>query len=120
MFKFQLEDELVLNKIMNTENNLLNFAIEKDNQNKVLSLCSLDSDNEIISFISDDKGIRIKGKSFNLKVSDVPNAKNVSKISKNLYAMLDKENYNSFILNNKIVFISTESNTMTCIANVSE
>lgn len=120
MFKFQLEDDLILNKVMNKDTQIVSFPMDKETQSKVLSLCSLDSDNEIISFVSDEKNIKLKGKSFNLKISDTPAAKKVSKISKNLYAMLDKENYMTYVLPSKIIFVSTESNTLTCIANPTE
>lgn len=119
MFKYQLTDD-IMNKVLNTSENLLNFPLSKETQSKMLSLLSFDSDNDILTFISNSKGIRIKGKSFNFEISNQPNVDLTSKVGKDFLMKLDKENYNVFVMNKKLVFISTESESGCVISNPSE
>jgi hypothetical protein len=105
----------ILNKITDTKSAHAEFTLQKDQQAKLISLFGIDSDSSKISFIKKGTNIFAKGKSFNLQLVDdnalLSTNDTEMSIFKHHYIFLDKEDANVYIVDDKLVFLSNESDT---------
>jgi len=105
-------------KIMDTSTKIEEFRVEKDMLNKIGSLCSIDSDNDMLTFSSTNGKIVIAGKTFEQEL-DITSTQDFSiSIYKTHFGFVDKEDTEIAILESKIIFKSLESNTQIAIGKV--
>jgi len=105
---------------MNTSEALFSFRVDKDTLTKISALSGLDNDNEVISIESSKSGeVSFKGKSFELIIPGVT-AENEGKISfyKTHFGFVDKEDFEIFVTDSKIIFKSLETDTSIAIGKV--
>lgn len=115
IFKY-LSDEIFINKIMKVDT-IAQFPFNKDNIETVNSLCVLDNEDRFMHFAVEDNKIQVTGKTFEylLKEGDYSN-NGILKIFKTQYANIDIENYDADLAEDRIVFKSTDSDTVTVIS----
>lgn len=112
LFTYITDD--ILNKITNIDESKVDFLLPKEQQAKISSLFGIDSDYSKITFIKKLKKIFVQGKNFNLElVDDNDNDNNNIKLSvfKHHYAFLDREDTIVHIADEKLIFLSNESDT---------
>jgi hypothetical protein len=105
----------ILNKITDTSTAFANFVLPKEQQAKLSSLFSIDSDYSKITFLKKGTGIKAKGKTFNLLMVDdgvLSSLKDCElSVFKHHYAFLDREDTHVYISNEKLILFSNESET---------
>jgi hypothetical protein len=119
IFKY-ISDDLFIGSIAAIEV-IGKFDLDKSMIEKINTLNSLDSDNKIIEFNFDKDGnINVSGKTYELLISTtkVPEAK--LSIFKEQYAALDVENYNVALGEDRLVFTSSDSQTITVISKAED
>jgi len=116
---FKYIDADLAAKITDTKTAKFSFRIDKDTLAKISSLCSIDSDNDGMTVTAKDGSAFFSGKSFELELPGI-DKKAAGSISfyKTHYAFVDKEDSEVFVLENKIIFKSTESDTIIVIGRV--
>jgi hypothetical protein len=119
LFKFIISDD-VITKITDTSSQLFEFVLDRDKLARILSLGDFDSESTLVSFIGSEKGIKVKGKSYNLELHKTPVDKSKTSVIKDHLAKMDKEACTVHILEEKIIFKSTESDSITLIGKTSE
>lgn len=113
------EDEI--GRAFSTDDTLFSFEMTADTIAQIKSLFSLDSDVDTVSIYKNKKGIGIKGKNYeNLLIEDDSDDEGTVKIYKKYLDILDKEDYNVYVCDNKIVFSSMTTDTRLCIATVED
>ena len=115
---FKYIDSALAQKIADTTSAIYSFRIDKDTLTKISSLCSIDTDNDTLKIVA-NKSVTISGKSFDLELDEV-NVENKHSISfyKSHYNFVDKEDSEIFVLENKVIFKSLESNTFIVVGRV--
>jgi len=109
-------DDNTLNKKVfgDLTNAKVEFALSKENYGKVLSLFKLE-DTPKVTFVKKGKKVTIKGSSFEILVVEDDNLKTLPDHSlstlKTHYGYLDNENQDAYLMDDRIVFISKESDT---------
>lgn len=107
-------------RAFSTDGRLFEFDLLITHVDKMKSLFNLDKDEDVFTLYIGDKGISVKGTSYDASVthsyeSDVdPGAKVV--IYKKYLSLLDKENYRVMVCDNKVVFKSLDTNTHLTVA----
>jgi hypothetical protein len=103
-----------------TDSNLFQFDLLTTHIDKMKSLFNLDKDEDIFTIYTGEKGIGIKGTSYDATLchtydtdSDI-GTKVV--IYKKYINLLDKENYRVIVCDNKVVFRSLDTNTLLTVA----
>lgn len=110
-----------INLAFNAEDALFKFELMADTIGQIKSLFSLDSDVDTVTIYKGKKGVGVKGKNYeNLFIEDDSEETGSVKIYKKYFDILDKENYEVFVCENKIVFNSTTTDTHLCIATVND
>lgn len=113
LFTYISED--ILNKITDTTNASVDFILPKEQQGKLSSLFSIDSDYSKISFLKKGKNVCAKGKTFNLTLVEDDLLKSGSdcelSVFKHHYVFLDREDAHVYIADEKLIFFSNESET---------
>jgi len=116
IFKY-ISDDLFLTRIADadaiTEFELPSISIEKIN-----SLCDLDKEYKFLEFYIKDKKIFVKGKSFELDIADNGDEKAIISVYKSQFDKVDVESYNIKFAEDKLVFNSKDSETITVISMV--
>jgi hypothetical protein len=114
------EDEI--GRAFDTEDTMFNFELTVDMIAQIKSLFTLDSDVDTVAIYKNSKGIGVKGKNYeNLLIEeDSEDEDGTVKIYKKYLDILDKENYDVFVCDNKIVFNSKDTDTHLCIATIEE
>lgn len=104
-----------LQSIFNTDGAEVNFELSYTDASKIKSLFNLDKD-ETFAITTSKNGVRIKGKSYNklINPSSVSDAKVV--VYKKYLNLFDKEDYSTYVFNNRVVLRSKDSNTLLTIA----
>jgi hypothetical protein len=111
------EDEI--GRAFDTEDTLFKFEMTTDMIAQIKSLFSLDSDIDTVTIYKNKNGIGVKGKNYeNLLIEDDSDENGSVKIYKKYLDILDKEDYEVFVCENKIVFNSTTTDTHLCIATI--
>jgi hypothetical protein len=116
---FKYIDSNLAKKIADTSSANYSFRVDKDTLTKISSLCAIDSENDTISITSKDKTVFVAGKSFELELAGVTTEEDASiSFYKAHYAFVDKEDSEIFVLDNKVIFKSLESETVIVIGRV--
>ncbi|MCK9576017.1 MAG: hypothetical protein WC979_01250 [Candidatus Pacearchaeota archaeon] len=112
LFTYITDD--VLNKITDTSSSKVDFLLPKEQQAKISSLFGIDSDHSKITFNKKGDEVLAEGKNFKLQVvdTDVANKPNANlSVFKHHYAFLDREDAIVHIADEKLIFVSNESDT---------
>lgn len=112
LFTYITDDILV--KITNTAQSKVDFILPKETQAKLSSLFGIDSDHPKITFKKRGNYINAEGKNFKLQVLDtgVSTKDDVTiSVFKHHYAFLDREDALAYIIEDKLIFVSNESDT---------
>jgi hypothetical protein len=100
--------------------NLFEFELLIGQIDKMKSLFNLDKDEDTFTLYSTDRGISVKGNSYDAALSNVhkSNSELGSRvvIYKKYLNLLDKENYNVTVCSNKVVFRSLDTDTKLTVA----
>lgn len=117
MFRYIASD--LATKIVDTSTALFSFRIDKDTLGKIAALCGIDSENDSLTVEAKSGAIAFKGKSFELNLPGVSSSVD-GEISfyKTHFAFVDKEDSEVFVLDNKIIFKSLETETVIVIGSV--
>ena len=71
---------------------------------------------ETFDIKSNGNGVNVKGKTFNVVISQSATGDGNATLYKKYLSLLDKEEYNVHVSSNKVVFDSTESETLLTIS----
>ena len=116
---FRYIDATLAGKIMNTDDALFSFRVDKDTLTKVSALSGLDSDNEVISISSSKGEVSFKGKSFELNIPGVTTETDGDiSFYKSHFGFVDKEDSEIFVTDSKIIFKSLETDTNIVVGKV--
>jgi len=97
------------------DENAFQFPIDNHTINRLKSLFNLEKD-ETFDIKSNGNGVEVKGKTFNVVVSQSATGDGNATLYKKYLSLLDKEEYNVHVSPNKVVFDSTESSTLLTIS----
>ena len=105
-----------ISSIFNIEGADFSFGLDTQNISKVKSLFSLDKE-ETFS-ITNSNGIRLKGKTYNMLVTQKYNGETGDDVTlfKKYLNLLDREDYTAHVLSNRVVLKSNDSETLLTIA----
>jgi len=97
------------------------FNLDKNTFSSIASICGVDADHKLITLKSENKTISAKGKSFDMNILEDDSIEN-SEISfyKSHFGFVDKEDSNVKIADEKVVFSSAESDTITVIGKTDD
>jgi hypothetical protein len=113
LFTYISED--VLNKITDTASAAVDFILPKEQQAKLASLFSIDSDYSKLTFFKKGNAIKAKGKTFNLLLVEDPALGKIAdcelSVFKHHYVFLDREDTQLYITDEKLILFSNESET---------
>jgi len=112
-FKDLTEDQQAA--IFATDNTQFSFNIDTHTISKVKNLFGLDKD-ETFSVQANGKGVSVNGKSFNAVINPESNGQGEVTVYKKYLNLLDKEEQTVHVADSKIVFQSTESNTLLTVS----
>ena len=101
--------------IFATDNTQFSFNIDTHTINKVKNLFGLDKD-ETFSVQANGKGVSVNGKSFNAVINPESNGQGEVTVYKKYLNLLDREEQTVHVADSKIVFQSTESNTLLTVS----
>jgi len=118
IFKY-IGDDVFLNKIASIDPTV-QFDFAKENISKINSLCDLNKDYKFMQFLNKDGKLFAKSKAFELLLS-VGSKTDISiDILKSQFTKLDIEDYNVKLGEDRLVFSSNDSNTITVISMVEQ
>jgi hypothetical protein len=118
IFKYISED-IFKNKIARCENLVTAFDLPNVTIEKINSLCDLDKEYKFLEFLTRDKKVFVRGKSFELDIADSSNEdKSLLSIYKDQFDKVDVESYECLFAGDKLVFNSKDSNTVTVTSMV--
>ena len=112
-FKDLTEDQQAA--IFATDNTQFSFNIDTHTINKVKNLFGLDKD-ETFSVQANGKGVSVNGKSFNAVINPQSNGEGAVTVYKKYLNLLDREEQTVHVTDSKIVFQSTESETLLTVS----
>lgn len=101
--------------IFSKEQSAFQFPIDNHSINRLKSLFNLEKD-ETFDIKSNGNGVEVKGKTFNVVISQSADGDGNATLYKKYLSLLDKEEYNVHVSPNKVVFDSTESDTLLTIS----
>lgn len=117
IFKY-ISDELFKDVIMQTEE-VSSFNFPVNNIEEILSLSNLDKEYKFLEFIIKNGNVYINGKTFELQIDSVlVNKQHVLSLYKEQFDKVDKENYDVTFGDDKLVFNSLDTNTITVLSMV--
>lgn len=103
-----------------TDENMFSFELLNTHIDKMKSLFSLEKEDETFTLEITDKGVNVKGDSYNAnltsKVEGEPAAGTKVVIYKKYINLLDKESYKVIVCENKVVFHSLDTHTSLTVA----
>lgn len=115
LFK-HISDDLFLNQIAAVDGNVrAKFDFDKDQYSQIISLSSIETDEKIIGFENSTEGINVKGRAFEMEVSSGKFDDVSIKVYKNHFNLIDREDSELYIANDKLVCKSKDGNTITVI-----
>ena len=103
------------NAIFAVDNTQFSFNIDTHTINKVKNLFGLDKD-ETFSVQANGKGVSVNGKSFNAVINPQSNGEGAVTVYKKYLNLLDREEQTVHVTDSKIVFQSTESETLLTVS----
>lgn len=101
--------------IFATDNTKFSFNIDTHTINRVKNLFGLDKD-ETFSVKANGTGVSVNGKSFNAVINPESNGNGEVTVYKKYLNLLDREEQTVYISDQKIVFQSTESETLLTVS----
>lgn len=109
-----------MTRAFGTDNSMFEFDLLTTHVDRIKSLFNLDKEEETFTLYLSDKGVSVKGTSYDSTVTtsyagDAPVGSKVV-IYKKYLNLLDKENYKAIICENKVVFKSLDTNTHLTVA----
>lgn len=109
-----------MSRAFGTDNSMFEFDLLTTHVDRIKSLFNLDKEEETFTLYLSDKGVSVKGTSYDSTVTtshsgDAPVGSKVV-IYKKYLNLLDKENYKAIICENKVVFKSLDTNTHLTVA----
>jgi hypothetical protein len=116
IFKY-ISEGLFLTKISKV-NPLVTFDFPSLQIEKLNSLCNLDNEYKFIDLKTIKEKLTARGKTFELTLADSGKAESAISIYKAQFDKLDLENYRVDMANEKLVFRSNDSDTITVISMV--
>jgi len=116
IFKY-ISDDLFMNRIAQTDP-ITTFDLPSVTIEKVNSLCDLDKEYKFLEFMIRDKKVFVRGKSFELEVADNGDEKTLLSLYKDQFEKVDIENYKVNFGEDKLVFKSKDSDTVTVTSMV--
>lgn len=107
----------MMERISTTDSSVVDFVLSKENQNRILSLSTIDSDHKLLTFNVKEGKVSSLGKSFHLNLLSLENKSSETNISlyKQQFAYLDREDAIAYVSDDRIVFNSIETDTKTII-----
>lgn len=107
-------------RAFDADGSMFQFDLLTTHVDRMKSLFNLDKDEDIFTLYTGEKGIGIKGTSYDATLchsfnSDLPSGSKVV-IYKKYINLLDKENYRVIVCDNKVVFKSLDTNTHLTVA----
>jgi len=96
------------------------FDLSKANLEKINTLNGLDNDHRFMEFKFDEGNVKVSGKSYDLLIEEKPNDNAELSIFKDQYSTLDVENYTVVLAEDRLVFTSIDSNTVTVISKAED
>ena len=116
---FKYIDKKLAEKITDSSSALFSFRIDKETLSKISSLCSIDSDNDTLKIFSSKGQVYFSGKAFELNLPGITVTSDISiSFYKTHFGYVDKEDTEVFILDNKVIFKSLESDTQIAVGKV--
>ena len=103
------------NAIFAVDNTQFSFNIDTHTINKVKNLFGLDKE-ETFSVKSNGSGVSVNGKSFNAVINPQSNGEGAVTVYKKYLNLLDREEQTVHVTDSKIVFQSTESETLLTVS----
>jgi len=111
IFKY-ISDELFNNTIAAIDP-IHKFSLTRTIMERIQSLCNLDNESQLIAFNVNNKGVSVSGKTFDYLLVEDSNNKNARiSIFKEQYTSLDSEDYDVTMGEDRIKFVSKNSNTI--------
>ena len=104
-----------INAIFAKDSGSFQFPIDNHAINRLKILFNLEKD-ETFDIKSNGNGVSVKGKTFNVVISQSTTGDGNATLYKKYLALLDKEEYNVHVSQNKVIFDSTESETLLTIS----
>ena len=101
--------------IFSKEQSAFQFPIDNHSINRLKSLFNLEKD-ETFDIKSNGNGVEVKGKTFNVVISQSADGDGNATLYKKYLSLLDKEEYKVHVSSNKVVFDSNESETLLTIS----
>jgi len=109
-----------MKQAFDTNNSKFEFDLLTHHVDRIKSLFNLDKDEDIFSFYLDQRGVNIKGKSYDANIISDYESNTEEDCTVTVYkkylSLLDKENYRVIVCDNKIVFKSLDTDTQLTIA----
>jgi hypothetical protein len=111
-----ITDEM-MDRISDTSSASADFLMTREHQNRINALSGIDSDHKLLTMSLKSGEVQASSKSFNLTITNIDNMSASSNISvyKTQFAFLDKEDMRVFINDDRMVFVSNESDTKTIV-----
>lgn len=111
-----ISDSLFLDNIAASDDKDSVIEFDNDTFGKITSLCSINSNEKIIKFMGSNDGLNVKGESFDMTLEE-GSFNNISLgIYKHHFAIIDKEDSELTIAEDKIICKSKDGNTITVVA----
>lgn len=116
IFKY-ISDDLFKNAIAKTEA-ITSFEMSSSMIEKINSLCDLDKEYKFLEYVIRDKKVFVRGRSFELELADDGDKQFILSIYKDQFNKIDIENYNIELGEDKLIFRSKDSDTITVTSMV--
>ena len=118
-----ITDETFVDRIAGVNGDLRSeFDLDKNTFSSISSICGVDTDHKLITFKAENNSIIAKGKSFDMEILESTDTLDSAEISfyKDHFNFVDKENSNVKIAEEKVVFSSSETDTITVIGKTDD
>lgn len=116
IFKY-IPDDLFLKRIAHSDP-VTTFSLPNVTIEKINSLSDLDKEYKFLEFLTRDKKVFVRGKAFELDIADNGDEKAMISIYKDQFNKLDIESYEVDFSEDKLVFKSKDSDTITVTSMV--
>ena len=116
IFKY-ISDDLFKKVIVDTnEQAKIDFSL--DQIEEINSLSALDKEYKFLEFVLKNNKFYIKGKAFELELGDSSSNNYILSVYKEQFEKIDKENYNLTLGDDKLIFASYDTDTITVLSMV--
>jgi hypothetical protein len=116
-----IDDNKFMNIIANVDDEIVKFDLGKETIDKINSLCNLDNDYKFMQFVNKENKVFACGKAFEYKINDASSTtESRLNIFKEQFSKIDVENYDVIMGSDRMIFKSTDSNTITVTSMVDD